>query len=346
VRLTIGMATYKDPQGVFFTLQALRLYHDLEDAELLVVDNSKAGCAATAQTCKKQEARYVHRPKPQGTAAPRDAVFREAKGKVVCCVDSHVLLTTGSLRLLLAHFDNTSNSHDLVQGPLLYDSHQGVATHFDTVWGDGMYGKWARAWYHRDVGLFACRNIDEFVNFVAVDGRPFTIPELCHLPPIPRSADDRLPWAGHEQALARAGCRLPATGPIEIPMQGLGLFAMRRDAWPGFNPRFRGFGGEEGYLHEKVRRRGGRCVCLPGLRWVHRFRAEGEAQPYPNTVDDRLFNYLVGWRELGLDVKPVIGHFVGRLPRKQLERVIKEACHDSGTDTEGHPGHAAAPVAV
>ena len=59
--------------------------------------------------------------------------------------------------------------------------------------------------------------------------------------------------------------------PFDIPMQGLGLFACRRAAWPGFNPEFRGFGGEEGYIHEKFRRAGGRTLCLPFLRWMHRF---------------------------------------------------------------------------
>jgi hypothetical protein len=43
VALTIGMATYNDFDGVYFTIQALRLYQDLADTELLVVDNF--GCA-------------------------------------------------------------------------------------------------------------------------------------------------------------------------------------------------------------------------------------------------------------------------------------------------------------
>ena len=54
----------------------------------------------------------------------------------------------------------------------------------------------------------------------------------------------------------------PDNPPFEITMQGLGLFACRRDAWPGFNPAFRGFGGEEGYIHEKIRQRGGETLVL------------------------------------------------------------------------------------
>ena len=47
VALTIGMATYKDFGGVYFTLQALRLYQDVRDTEFLVIDNY--GCADTKQ---------------------------------------------------------------------------------------------------------------------------------------------------------------------------------------------------------------------------------------------------------------------------------------------------------
>jgi hypothetical protein len=100
--------------------------------------------------------------------------------------------------------------------------------------------------------------------------------------------------------------------PFDIPMQGLGLFAMRRDAWPGLHPRFRGFGGEEGYLHEKVRRGGGRTVCLPALRWAHRFGRPGGV-PYSVTWNDRIRNYLIGWTELGWNTDEVRAHFRGIL---------------------------------
>ena len=73
--------------------------------------------------------------------------------------------------------------------------------------------------------------------------------------------------------------------PFEIPMQGTGLFCCRRAAWPGFNARFVGFGGEEGYLHEKFRRRGDRTLCLPFLRWLHRFERPRGAT-YRNAMED------------------------------------------------------------
>jgi Coenzyme PQQ synthesis protein D (PqqD) len=100
----------------------------------------------------------------------------------------------------------------------------------------------------------------------------------------------------------------PDCEPFEIQMQGLGLFACRQDAWPGLNPRLRGFGGEEGYLQEKFRQRGGRVVCHPQLGWLHRFGRPGGAS-YPNIWADRVRNYHIGWSEIGWDLAPVRSHF-------------------------------------
>jgi Glycosyl transferase family 2 len=249
MELTIGMATYQDFDGVYFTLQALRLYQDLEGVELLVVDNY--GCSTTREFVENGAGgRYILFQDRVGTAAPREQVFREARGDAVLCLDSHVLLVPGAVARLKRYYREHPDSSDLLQGPLVYDDLRTLATHFEPIWRDCMWGVWA------------------------VDDR----------------AED------------------PEAEPFEIPMQGLGLFSCRRAAWPGFNPHFRGFGGEEGYLHQKVRNQGGRCLCLPWLRWVHRFpRTAGV--PYRLQLGDRIFNYLLGHRELGLDEQPVEEHF-------------------------------------
>src|SRR5438046_5259202 len=97
--LTIGMATYRDYDGVYFTLQALRLHQDLDGVELLVVDNF--GCDATRQLVGDWTgARYVRFTDVVGTAAPRDLLFREARGKAVLCLDSHVMLVPGAVARL------------------------------------------------------------------------------------------------------------------------------------------------------------------------------------------------------------------------------------------------------
>jgi hypothetical protein len=108
---------------------------------------------------------------------------------------------------------------------------------------------------------------------------------------------------------------------FEIPMHGLGLFACRRATWPGFHADFRGFGGEEGYIHEKIRQRGGRVLCLPFLRWLHRF-ARPMGPPYINRWEDRMRNYAIGFSELGLDTAAMEAHFAEILGAENAVRIF------------------------
>jgi hypothetical protein len=115
----------------------------------------------------------------------------------------------------------------------------------------------------------------------------------------------------------------PDAPPFDIPMQGLGLFACRAAAWPGFNPLFRGFGGEEGYIHEKFRQRGGRTLCLPFLRWVHRF-GRPAGVPYRNKWEDRFRNYLIGFDELGLPTEELEAHTIEMMGEGPGKRTLAE----------------------
>jgi hypothetical protein len=116
----------------------------------------------------------------------------------------------------------------------------------------------------------------------------------------------------------------PAAPPFEIAMHGLGAFACRRGAWPGFNPRLRGFGGEEGYIQEKFRRAGGRALCLPFLRWVHRF-GRPAGVPYKNSWEDRIRNYLVIAHELGNDPSEALDHFREHIGAEAADPMIADA---------------------
>lgn len=103
-----------------------------------------------------------------------------------------------------------------------------------------------------------------------------------------------------------------------------GLFIVHRDHWLGFNPRFRGFGGEEGYLQLKYSTNGRGVYCVPGCDWWHRFgRPEGVKYPLNNL--DKFRNYLIGWAELGLPIEPVITHFVGdgMVTESDAQKLIK-----------------------
>ncbi len=97
--------------------------------------------------------------------------------------------------------------------------------------------------------------------------------------------------------------------PFEIWGQGLGLFTTRRAAWLGFNEDFRAFGGEEGYIHEKYRQAGHKAICIPWLRWWHRFGRPGGVK-YPISNWNKVRNYVLGYKELGLALEPIHEHFV------------------------------------
>jgi hypothetical protein len=268
--LTIGMATYDDYDGVYFSVQAIRFYHPeiTPDTEILVLDNHPGGpCSAALQKLETQVAgyRYIAFGSARGTAV-RDLLFREANSDFVLAMDSHVLFAPGSLARLVAFLKTQPESLDLWQGPLLYDNLTSLSTHFAPEWQDGMYGVWRR---------------DE------------------------RGADPNAP-------------------PFEIPMQGLGAFACRKQAWPGLNPRLSGFGGEEGYLHEKIRRNGGKVLCLPFLRWLHRFDRPLGTQ-YGVCWKDRVRNYLIEYDELGLDPAPAVAHFEQFLGAEQARPLVEAA---------------------
>jgi len=254
-RLCIGMSTYDDFDGVFFTIQALRMMHPevLDQTSFLIIDNHPEALAADSLrqlAAKVPNCGYVPFRGYRSTQV-RDLVFREANADIVMCVDSHILVLPGALKALLDYFEREPESLDIVQGPLVDETLTNViGTHFAPRWGRGMWGMW---------------EVDERISGGA--GEPF-----------------------------------------EIPMQGLGLFASRRAAWPGLNPRFRSFGGEEGYLHEKFRRRGGRAICLPALRWTHRFERP-RGVPYDVDWESRIRNYLFGWIEMGWDTAEIDAHF-------------------------------------
>ncbi len=276
-KLCIGMATYDDFDGVYFSIQAINLYHPevAEEIGILLVDNNPYG--AVAEELKQFENKipnYYYVPYTETTStAVRDVIFREADADYVLCIDCHVFITPGAIRKLIDFLDANPDCRDLLQGPMLYDNMKSLSTHMNPEWGGGMYGTWGT---------------DE--RGKEIDAEPF-----------------------------------------EIPLHGMGLFACRKDAWLGFNPRFRGFGGEEGYIHEKYRQHGRRTLCLPFLRWLHRFQRPSKV-PYPIIWEDRIYNYLMGFDELNLDsTEKLEQHFSEIIPTKkiliQIEKELASPFH-------------------
>ena len=260
-KLTIGMATYDDFDGVYFTIMSIILYHRaaLPDIEIVVIDNNPDSShgQAVSQFCKQTgQVRYIPAAEYKGTTI-RERVFAEARGDFVLCMDCHVFLHDDAIGRLLEYCTNHPDSIDLLHGPLCYDNLQNISTHMEARWNKGFYGVWGNDPRARNG-----------------DGEPF-----------------------------------------DIPLQGMGLFACRKAAWPGFNRKFRGFGGEEGYIHEKFRQNGGRTLCLPFLYWSHRFQRPSGAQ-YANRWEDRIRNYLIGWDELGMPNTELLYHFSSHVSPK------------------------------
>jgi hypothetical protein len=252
MKLTIGMASYNNYAETWFTIQTLRMYHDLAYTEILVVDNfgdDRLRDFITSWGCG--QVRYIRDTDRQGTAYPRQRIFDNALGEWVMVIDSHVMLAPGAVARFKEWAGANSDCRDLLHGPMLYDDHINMADSMSNTWAGNMWGVW---------------------NMRRVD-------------------DDEQPY--------------------EIPMHGLGLFACRRDAWLGFNSEFRGFGGEEGYIHQKFRNAGHRVLCLPWLKWMHKFNTIGGVcqAPYSPQLADIIHNYETGFAEVELDPAPMRKHF-------------------------------------
>lgn len=116
-------------------------------------------------------------------------------------------------------------------------------------------------------------------------------------------------WRGEMWGTWGRDSRVDSQQWFPIPAQGLGLFACSKSGWLGFNDKFRGFGGEEWYIHEKYRQAGRQCWCVSGLQWWHRF-ARPAGVPYPLTRYHKLRNYVIGHQELGLPLDRVQAHFL------------------------------------
>jgi hypothetical protein len=273
--LTVGMATYDDYDGVYFSTQALKMYHDIfqtNDAEIIIIDNNPSGKHGVE--IKKlmgwvKNGKYIPY-KFRTSTAVRNEIFKNAEGQYCISIDCHVLLFPGSIDALIRYYAKNPDCKNIVQGPLMYDDLKSYSTHFTPKWESSMYGQW-----------------------------------------------------GTNKEAFEAG------EPFEIPMQGLGVFSCETKNWVGFNKLFRGFGGEEGYIHEKFRQGGGKAICLPQFKWLHRFGRPNGVK-YPLILEDRIWNYFVGWLELTQDPnnEMIVGayeHFKDKIPHGSIDNILERA---------------------
>ncbi|NBO99212.1 MAG: glycosyltransferase family 2 protein [Proteobacteria bacterium] len=275
--LTIGMATYDDYDGVFFTTQSLRMHHSIcnsPDVEFVILDNNPSSeygqeVQRYVNNALGNKCKYIQK-SDKCSSFNKYSIVDHASGKYVLILDCHILLVQNALNYLLEYYANNPDCKDLVQGPLIYDDLINYATEFDTKWSGDMYGVW-------------------HTNKIAHDlGNPF-----------------------------------------EIKMQGMGLCSFERANWPQISPHFRGFGAEEGYIAEKFRRNGGRNICIPQLKWMHRFGRPCGVK-YPLILEDRIWNYFIGWLEITKDpnhymITDTYNHFKDKIPKYSIDNILAQA---------------------
>ncbi len=274
--LTIGMATYDDYNGVFFSVQSLRMFHKIcntNNVEFIVLDNNAS--SEHGKACKSFIENQVHNGKyitnsEQNSSFNKYKIVDYAAGKYILIIDCHILIEQNGIDNLLKYFQQHINCKDLIQGPLWYDDLQNISTHFDPVWRGDMFGIWATNKTEYDKGL-----------------------------------------------------------PFEIPMQGMGLLAFEKSNWVGINKHFKGFGGEEGYIAEKFKRNGGKNICLPYLKWNHRF-GRPEGVKYPLILEDRIWNYFIGWLEITQNpndkmINDIYNYFKNKIPLYSLDHIFDMA---------------------
>lgn len=260
IMFTVGMCTYDDYDGVYFTVQSLQLYHPLV-TEIIILDNNPLSthselCKQLAETSHK--IKYYTYDKKISTAV-KGEIFKYASNNRVVICDCHVLFPLKSFEALKNFYDNHHKPFDLIQGPLLMDNLHDENNCLKKGWGTHFFGKW--------------NNIETEKLF------------------------------------------------IEIEAQGMGVFSCLKNEWLGFHELFKGFGGEEYYIHDKYRIKGGRCISVKNFKWVHRF-GRPYGVPFKNTYEDRFNNYITGRIENNLEYDDVILEFEKVLQKDKMDEII------------------------
>jgi len=257
-KLTIGSAVYDDFDGIYFSMNHLRLQNQdiLNDLDLLIIDNNPNSSHGkeTKHFADTSGIRYIPYTDQVSTGV-RNKIFDFSEAEATLCMDCHVIFEPNTIKRLIDFYEKNPDTKDLYHGPLLFENMHDVSHYMRPEW-----------WDH---------------NFGA--------------------------WGGHRQNITID------SDPFEIPMHGLGMFTCKTNAWLRFNEYFNGFGGEEGYIHQKFLKAGHKVYNLPFLRWLHRFGRPNGVK-YPLTLSNKIRNYLITRKELGLPLDPIIKHFKEQKP--------------------------------
>lgn len=146
MNLTISMACYDDYDGVYFTVQSLRMHHRLPDAtEFLVLDNNPGGAhsAALAKFAKDIPGMRVVPVEDRKSSWVKYDAFALAQGEVLLGLDCHVLLQSGFVERMMEHWRAHPESRDMLTGPLLYNNLRATSAKMSPQWRGHDFGTWA-----------------------------------------------------------------------------------------------------------------------------------------------------------------------------------------------------------
>ena len=68
---------------------------------------------------------------------------------------------------------------------------------------------------------------------------------------------------------------------------------------------------------------GKKTLCLPFMRWLHRFERP-DGVPYHNDLKDRFRNYMIGFQETKQDTNIVVEQFKDVIPMSYIHEVRRE----------------------
>jgi len=278
--LTIGMSSYDDPVGLAFTLHSLMLHHAeaMPHCEIFVVDNhaNKDVNQRTMSACAWLAA-SSQEVWDQEIKAGRRPEWMPLVGKITYRPYTDVQGTSYSREQIFLHA--------AAPNVACIDSHVILCPGFLEKLIDWLSFNPDEKWLVQGPVI-----LDDHRNTAAI------------------FADT---WREKMWGTWESDPRADGTEPFDIPMQGLGFFACRRDDWLPFPPGLAGFGGEEGMLHEYWRQNGRRTVCIPDLKWWHLFRDKGAPAPYNSDIWDRIRNYVIWAQFLKMDMARIRDHFYG-----------------------------------
>lgn len=146
-KLTIGMATYDDYDGVYFTIQALRLYHNIineMETEFVVLDNNPNGRHGkdVEKFINQINERYIpYDEKP--SSFNKYKIVDYARGEYVIIMDCHVLLMPNAINEIMNYFNKNPDTKNLIQGPMFNQNLKTYNTHWEPKYRGHMYGIWA-----------------------------------------------------------------------------------------------------------------------------------------------------------------------------------------------------------